>query len=128
MEGKMRRLEFTRHMHDLLDYAKYNNIPVIVDYVKRSYEEQKRLVAEGKSKTLKSRHLQGKAVDLYIVNDRGTEVLWPKKDKDDLIYKLYKILGGYWESKGNNFRWGGNFDKDGNPLTGFFDPYHFEAK
>lgn len=35
----------------------------------RSHERQRQLVAEGKSKTLNSRHLTGHAVDLYPVSD-----------------------------------------------------------
>lgn len=35
----------------------------------RTHERQRQLVAEGKSKTLKSRHLTGHAVDLYPVSD-----------------------------------------------------------
>lgn len=35
----------------------------------RTHERQRQLVAEGKSKTLNSRHLTGHAVDLYPVSD-----------------------------------------------------------
>lgn len=44
-------------------------VPFFVAEGVRSAERQKQLVAEGKSKTLNSRHLTGHAVDLYPISD-----------------------------------------------------------
>ncbi|CAB4141871.1 D-alanyl-D-alanine carboxypeptidase [uncultured Caudovirales phage] len=44
-------------------------VPFFVAEGRRTPERQKQLVAEGKSKTLNSRHLTGHAVDLYPISD-----------------------------------------------------------
>lgn len=76
---------------------------------KRSVEEQKKLVANGKSWTLKSKHLNGLAVDfLFYINGKP---VWESE--------LYETLGRYWESIGG--KWG-VIDEDGKQV----DPYHFE--
>lgn len=49
----------------------------------RSYERQKQLVAEGKSRTMKSRHLSGHAVDLYPVSKAGAE--WVREDFTEVV-------------------------------------------
>lgn len=123
----MKRIDFTHHMAILLIYARSHDIPVIADWVKRDYKTQQRLVKEGKSKTLNSMHLRGKAIDLYITNSEGTKLLLPKRDPEDEVYKKYKFLGDKWEDFGEEFTWGGNFDEDDNPKTGFFDPFHFQV-
>jgi len=55
----------------------------IVDYIKRSDEEQMRLYIKGLSKcdgvrTI-SAHQRGKAVDIYFLNENLSEVVPPKK-------------------------------------------------
>lgn len=44
-------------------------VPFFVAEGLRTHERQRQLVAEGKSKTLNSRHLTGHAVDLYPISD-----------------------------------------------------------
>lgn len=49
----------------------------------RTYERQKELFAAGKSKTMKSRHLSGHAVDLYPVSKAGAE--WAREDFTEVV-------------------------------------------
>ena len=68
----------------------------------RDLETQKRYVAEGKSQTLKSKHLIGEAVDLYAYDGKA---LWDKKSLckvADAIQKAAKLLG-------IPITWGGNW-------------------
>lgn len=72
----------------------------------RTEERQKQLVAEGKSQTMKSRHLIGRAVD--IVPYVGGKYVWDNDDAWKLISAAFltaaKILGetiqwgGAWQS------------------------------
>ena len=87
----------------------------------RSYEQQKIMVARKASKTMKSKHLTGLAMDfcfLSDIEDDGTINYSPDK---------YKELGEYWESLGG--RWGGRFGD--NPATETiegWDAGHFELE
>lgn len=58
----------------------------------RSLERQKKLKAEGKSKTLKSRHLLGLAVDIYpLPNGYKTSATDIKKIQDDWIKIAFRF-------------------------------------
>ena len=67
----MTRIEFTGHLRELLNFAHYTGIAVHVDYVKRSEEEQRRMVEKGVSWTEKGRHPVGKAVDVHVYREDG---------------------------------------------------------
>lgn len=75
----------------------------------RTLAEQKKLVAIGASKTMKSRHLTGHAVDLAVIVDRKVRWDWP----------LYHILAEQMFLAANELsiplEWGGNWRtfKDG---------------
>ena len=86
----------------------------------RTLETQKSYVAKGASKTLKSKHLEGKAVDIapYPI------------DYDDIERFVY--LGGFIlgvaSQLGVNLRWGLDWDRDTfTKDTGFRDIGHFEV-
>lgn len=99
---------FTQNIGRLIDYAYSIDIELTFGHAWRSLEEQKRLKAEGKSKTLNSKHLNRLAVDFnFFINGK-------------LTYDKHKIqpLGAYWESLDKKNRWGGNFS--------FLDTPHFE--
>lgn len=49
--------------------AEITEVPFLVSEGLRSYERQKMLYDMGKSKTMNSKHLTGKAVDLYPLTD-----------------------------------------------------------
>lgn len=79
----------------------------------RSLATQKKYVAEGKSKTMKSRHLHGFAVDV---------VAYPK-DKDTWNMKYYRMIADAFKQASAELnipiKWGGDF-------VSFKDGVHFE--
>lgn len=92
----------------------------------RTVERQRKLVAEGKSKTMNSRHIPGrdglgKAVDLWVLIDG--KVSWEQK----YYVQLAKTVLAAAKELGIAIRWGGDWDMDGNHLDEkFFDGPHFE--
>jgi len=79
----------------------------------RSRERQQQLYNDGKSQTLNSKHLYGKAVDLGVLKD-GT-VTWDK----DAYQKLSVCVKQAASELNVNIRWGGDF-------RSFYDGPHFE--
>lgn len=75
----------------------------------RSLERQKKLVASGASKTLKSRHLTGHAVDIAPLIEGKVSWDWP------LYHKLAKIVKAAAAHEGVQIEWGGDWRsfKDG---------------
>lgn len=100
----------------------------------RTLERQKKLVSEGSSKTMKSKHLvqsdgYGHAVDLYpypidmdAVNRRNAvEIV-----RFGVLAGIIKSLA--W-THGIEIEWGGDFDSDGQTLDStFFDAPHIQLK
>lgn len=89
----------------------------------RDVETQRRYVAQGRSKTMNSRHLYGLAVDLapYI----GGKTVW-EKDKfhpiREAMFRAAFELGQTYP-----LRWGGDWDSDGDTTDqSFHDRPHFE--
>lgn len=80
---------------------------------KRTLAEQKKFVAQGKSKTLKSRHLSGKAVDVMCyIDGKGS---W----RIPLYVKLAKYILACAKKLGVPLVWGGSW-------SSFPDYVHFE--
>jgi peptidoglycan L-alanyl-D-glutamate endopeptidase CwlK len=79
----------------------------------RTKERQAKLFAEGKSKTLNSKHLTGRAVDLWVLKDG--KVTWEKAAYDNLA-PFVKQAAKELEI---DIRWGGDF-------RGFYDGPHYE--
>jgi peptidoglycan L-alanyl-D-glutamate endopeptidase CwlK len=79
----------------------------------RSLERQKELVAKGASRTLKSNHLIGRAVDVAALVDG--KITWEEK--------YYRQISAAFKQASKELdipiRWGGDF-------KGFFDSPHFE--
>lgn len=75
----------------------------------RTVERQKQLVAKGASKTMKSRHLTGHAVDLAVLIDGEVRWDWP------LYHKLAKIVKQAAQELSQPIEWGGDWRsfKDG---------------
>ena len=67
----------------------------------RSYARQKQLVAEGKSRTLHSRHLTGHAVDLAVLVDG--KVVWDLQHYRELADQVKDAA----ELEGVRIEWGG---------------------
>jgi peptidoglycan L-alanyl-D-glutamate endopeptidase CwlK len=105
-----KRVQFFDKLCHLVVALKNNNIDVIPVSFYRTIEEQKMLVAQGKSRTLKSKHLQWLACDLVIVRD--DQIVWER-------CKEYDTLGSIAESLG--LIWGGRWQS-------LNDIYHVELK
>jgi len=109
-----------------LCHAVVKDFDITIIEGKRDLETQKKYVKEGKSKTLKSKHLEGRAIDIapYPV------------DWDNLarFYYLAGMMKSYSYSMGFKIRWGGDWDSDNQfgtrgKYTGkekFKDLVHFE--
>ena len=97
-------------------------VDIIITEGLRTLEQQKKYLATGKSKTLKSRHLIGNAIDIcFSVNGK---INW-----DDMTYWALagKHFNQYAKSKGLNLRWGGDWNGNGNYKDEkFLDAPHFE--
>jgi len=89
-------VEFTRALNILLSNMLANGERPILDYCKRSAEEQNRLFKEGKSKCdgykKISKHQQGLAVDIYFVGLDGK--LTDPKLGWEYWHNIWEGLGG----------------------------------
>lgn len=81
----------------------------------RSLERQKQLYADGKSRTMNSRHLTGDAVDVYAWIDGS--VSWMFHYYEDIAKAMFKAA----EELGTEIEWGGNWES-------FRDGPHFQLK
>lgn len=70
----------------------------------RSIERQKELLKEKKTKTLKSYHLTGKALDVIMYDEYGRGT-WEEK----YYQYLNKIIQELADKKGYTITWGGNW-------------------
>jgi len=100
---------FMLDLAKLIEFAHANGFMVTGGELWRSPEQQAIYVKTGRSKTLKSKHLERLAIDLNVF-------------KNGKLCSVSEIepLGVYWESLRKENRWGGRFRtlKDGP---------HFEA-
>lgn len=78
----------------------------------RTLEEQRRNVAAGNSRTLKSRHLTGHAVDLVPWIDGALKWDW------DAIYHIASAMRGAASAESVPLRWGGCWDRSLAELPG----------
>ena len=86
---------------------------------KRTVDRQKMLVQQGKSKTMNSKHLLGKAVDVapYPID-------W--NDRERFTYFAGYVMG-IAAKMGIKLRWGGDWDRDTQVKDNSFDDLpHFE--
>lgn len=95
----MTRRQFTSNLASLLQYMENEGDAPIIDFVKRSPEEQLRLFKEGKSKCdgVKnvSKHQIGRAADLYLVDESGQIIDWSKvPDKSTKYHTFWTEMGG----------------------------------
>ncbi|MGL5713841.1 MAG: M15 family metallopeptidase [Paraclostridium sp.] len=94
----------------MLELAPYD---FVVTEGLRTLERQKQLVAEGKSKTMNSRHLNGKAFDIAILVSGS--VTWDKKYYD----KWASVFLDISKRLGFDVEWGGSWKS-------FVDCPHFQ--
>ena len=93
--------------------ARITTIPFIVTEGVRTKDRQAQLVVNGASKTMNSKHLTGRAVDLAAVIDGEVRWDWP------LYHKLAKAMKDAAAECGVSIVWGGDWRT-------FKDGPHFE--
>ena len=93
------------------NYCIRNNINILIYETIRDEQTQRKYVREGKSKTMKSYHLVGQALDFVPVNNNG-EALWNG-------YEDKKIKQAINKAKRIGFTWGGDW-------KGFIDKPHLQ--
>lgn len=110
-----RQFMFSRMLARLLVFLEQRGYDVSTGEAKRPQEMQEIYFRQGKTKTLKSMHSRGLAIDLSLF--KAGKYLSNTED--------YREAGEYWESLGG--RWGGRFGDD--PKTEEiegWDGNHFE--
>ena len=81
----------------------------------RSVEQQREYVRQGKSRTMNSKHLTGKAVDLYPLSMDRKQVDWSRfEELADLMFQVAS-------EQGTEIVWGGHWKT-------FVDKCHFQLK
>ena len=81
----------------------------------RSVEQQREYVRQGKSRTMNSKHLTGKAVDLYPLSMDRKQVDWSRFE--ELAELMFQVAS----DQGTEIVWGGNWKT-------FVDKCHFQLK
>ncbi len=81
----------------------------------RTIERQKKLLAKGASKTMRSRHITGHAIDLGAYVDRRVDWSWP------LYHQIAAAMKGAAKELEIPIPWGGNWRK-------FPDGPHFQLQ
>lgn len=116
------QFEFIKDFSLLVQYATRLGFKVTPGEIRRTIEQQKIYVDTGRSRTMRSAHIDGLAGDLnffkggvYIAGLHGEEALG-----------ILKPLGVFWESLNKKNIWGGNFDRDFNRRDPWIDVPHFQ--
>ena len=106
--------KFKFYALQIWELVNYHRLPFRVFETVRSIDRQKVLVKRGYSKTLKSKHIEGKAADFVVFIDGK----WTWESK--YLY-YYNALGGIVEEKLGDFvTWGGSWS--------WYDGPHYELK
>ena len=83
----------------LLVYAaRVAGYPVVITSSRRSLERQRELVGAGRSRTLDSKHLAGRAFDID----------WHGWNRDDVPEQFWHVIGP-WAEQQLGLKWGGRF-------------------
>ena len=87
----------------LIDWAYKNGYEIVLGEAYRTRDQQEIYVKQGKSKTMKSKHLKCLALDINLFKD------------DNYLTETadYKPLGDYWKSLDPECIWGGDWGWDG---------------
>lgn len=113
-----RSLSRLKGLHpDLVEVVKHAITITTVDFTVleglRSRERQKRLVESGASRTMRSRHLTGHAVDLGVYLDGQVSWDWP------LYRQLARCMARAFKDCHVPYRWGGTWEER---VTGALHP------
>ena len=81
----------------------------------RSVEQQREYVRQGKSRTMNSKHLTGKAVDLYPLSMDRKQVDW------SMFEELADLMFQVASDQGTEIVWGGHWKT-------FVDKCHFQLR
>lgn len=84
-------------------------VPLVITSSRRTPYEQEQLVLAGRSRTLRSKHLEGKAFDVDVYG----------LSRDSIPRWFWDVIGP-WAEEQLGLRWGGRF-------TSLWDPGHFES-
>jgi len=90
----------------------------------RTKDTQRVLLGRGSSKTLRSRHLTGHAVDIYAVDPDTGKASWDAR----LIMQIHDAFVAAADEQGIKLRWGGDWDEDGAHERGEDDLVHHELR
>ena len=114
--------EFLQDVAELIRYATSKGFLVTGGELYRTAEMQKLYVQAGRSKTMRSQHLQRLAIDLNFFKKQPDGSLKLIQTRDEL-----KELGDFWEKLRASNRWGGSWrglvEKG---KSSFVDCPHFE--
>jgi hypothetical protein len=93
-----KRIDFTEALAGLLQYMNNEGDSPILDFVKRSTEEQKRMFESHLSKCDGvrniSKHQVGLAADIYLIDDEGKLIDWAQLEHKSIKYH------DFWEESG----------------------------
>lgn len=91
-------------------FATMRGTPIVILEWLRDETRQRILVARGSSKTMKSDHLRGLAIDFCFLEDL--------RDDGILNYdaEKYRPIGEFWEALDEKCKWGGRFNAKGDKL------------
>jgi len=113
--------------NELIKYVDFTVLPSTV----RTVEEQKKFVAEGKSKTMDSKHLIGdKRNKSDAVDITPYPIDWNDKQRQAYLAGWFLAIAAQLFNFGvikSKFRWGGDWNRNNNfKDETFLDPEHFE--
>lgn len=103
------------------EVIKVSKVDFAITYGLRSEEEQKQLVAQGKSWNLKSKHLEGKAIDIYPCINEKIDF---SADKD--LFYLIGLFDCKAKELNINIRLGAFWDNPSIQQNKSLDGYHIE--
>lgn len=104
-----RQFAFLKDVSLLIEYSSNIGIKLTGGELYRTKYQQEKYIKDGKSKTMKSKHLSRLAIDFnFFIDGKLTY------DK-----KKVQVLGDFWESLSPNNSWGGNWKS-------FVDTPHFQ--
>lgn len=95
--------------HWLVWAARTAGYPVVITSSRRTLAQQRRLVAERRSRTLNSKHVRGQAFDIDIHG----------MSRDDIPKWFWNMIGP-WAERELGLKWGGRWKS-------IYDPGHFES-